>query len=91
MRSSTLPLGSTPGQSTTKTGTAKNVQGLSVKYGLRVEGLKVAHRFAGCMRAQFIVNPIKLETGLRPNSAGITYTFLLRIEAMGFPTFGLLL
>ena len=39
----------------------------------------------------FTVNPIKLETGLRPNSAGITYTLLLRIEAMGFPTFGLLL
>ena len=37
------------------------------------------------------VNPIKLETGLRPNSAGISYTFLLRIEAIGFPTFGLLL
>ena len=38
-----------------------------------------------------IINPIKLETGLRPNSAGIPYTLLLRIEAMGFPTFGLLL
>ena len=37
------------------------------------------------------VNPIKLETGLRPNSAGIPYTLLLRIDAMGFPTFGLLL
>ena len=37
------------------------------------------------------VNPRKLETGLRPNSAGIPYTLLLRIEAMGFPTFGLLL
>ena len=37
------------------------------------------------------VNPIKLEIGLRPNSAGIPYTLLLRIEAMGFPTFGLLL
>ena len=37
------------------------------------------------------VNSIKLETGLRPNSAGIPYTLLLRIEAMGFPTFGLLL
>ena len=36
-------------------------------------------------------NPIKLETGLRPNSAGIPYTLLLRIEATGFPTFGLLL
>ena len=32
------------------------------------------------------VNPIKLETGLRPNSAGIPYTLLLRIEAIGFPT-----
>ena len=39
----------------------------------------------------FIVIPIKLETGLRPNSAGIPYTSLLRIEAIGFPTFGLLL
>ena len=38
-----------------------------------------------------IINPIKLETGLRPTSAGIPYTLLLRIEAMGFPTFGLLL
>ena len=39
----------------------------------------------------YTVNPIKLETGLRPNSAGIPYTLLLRIEAMGFPTFWLLL
>ena len=39
----------------------------------------------------YTVNPIELETGLRPNSAGIPYTLLLRIEAMGFPTFGLLL
>ena len=30
----------------------------------------------------------KLETGLRPNSAGIPYTVLLLIEAIGFPTFG---
>ena len=37
------------------------------------------------------MSPIKLETGLRPNSAGIPYTLLLRIEALGFPTFGLLL
>ena len=36
------------------------------------------------------MNPIKLETELRPNSAGIPYTLLLRIEAIGFPTFGLL-
>ena len=41
--------------------------------------------------ALFTVNPIKLETGLRPNSAGIPYTLLIRIEAIGFPTFGLLL
>ena len=39
----------------------------------------------------FTVNPIKLETGLRPNSAGIPYTLLLRVEAIGFPTFRLLL
>ena len=38
-----------------------------------------------------MVNPKKLETGLRTNSAGIPYTLLLRIEAIGFPTFGLLL
>ena len=37
------------------------------------------------------VNPIKLETGLRLNSAGIPYTLLLRIEAIGFPAFWLLL
>ena len=37
------------------------------------------------------VNPIKLETGSRPHSAGIPYTFLLRIEATGFPTFRLVL
>ena len=33
------------------------------------------------------VNHIKLETGLRPNSAGIPYLLLLRIEAMGLPAF----
>ena len=41
--------------------------------------------------AGFTAIPIKLETGSRPNSAGIPYTLLLRIEAIGFPTFGLLL
>ena len=40
---------------------------------------------------RIIINPKKLETGLRTNSAGIPYTLLLRIEAIGFPTFGLLL
>ena len=39
----------------------------------------------------FIGSPRKLETGLRTNSAGIPYTLLLRIEAIGFPTFRLLL
>ena len=39
----------------------------------------------------FKVNPKKFETKLRTNSAGIPYTLLLRIEAIGFPTFGLLL
>ena len=43
------------------------------------------------MGSGFTVNPIKLETGLRPNSAGIPYTLLLRMEAIGFPSFGLLL
>ena len=46
-----------------------------------------ACRFMG----SYTVNPIKLETGLRPNSAGTPYTLLLRIEAIGFPTFWLLL
>ena len=38
----------------------------------------------------FTVNPLKLETGLRPNSAGIPFTLLLRIEAIGSPTWLLL-
>ena len=37
------------------------------------------------------VNSIKLETRLWPNSAGIPFAFLLRIEAIGCPTLGLLL
>ena len=40
----------------------------------------------GCSR--LTVDPIKLETGLRPNSTGIPYTLLLRIKAMGFQLFG---
>ena len=43
------------------------------------------------MSSWITANPRKLETGLRSNSAGIPYTLLLRIEAIGFPTFGLLL
>ena len=38
-----------------------------------------------------LVNPKKLETGLRTISAGIPCALLLRIEAFEFPTFGLLL
>ena len=38
-----------------------------------------------------IINPKKLETGLRTISAGIPSTLVFRIEAIGFPTFGLLL
>ena len=49
------------------------------------------HQGAGARLCLSIVNPKKLETGLRTNSAGIPYTLLLRIEAIGFPTFGLLL
>ena len=48
-----------------------------------------APRFVPHLR--FTLNPRKLETGLRTNSAGIPYTLFLRIEAFGFPTFGLLL
>ena len=50
---------------------------------------------AGCLLRALdsgcTVNHIKLETGLRPNSAGIPFTLLLMTEAIGFPTFPLLL
>ena len=48
-------------------------------------------RASFCTLQDPTANPIKLETGLRPISAGIPYTLLLRIEAIGFPTFWLLL
>ena len=38
-----------------------------------------------------MLNPKKLETRLRTISAGIAYPLLFGIEAIGFPTFGLLL
>ena len=38
-----------------------------------------------------IVNPKTMETGLRTISAGISYTILLKTEAIGLLTFGLLL
>ena len=34
-----------------------------------------------------IINPKMLETGLGPIVLGLPYTFLLRIEAFGIPTF----
>ena len=55
----------------------------------------LSSKIMGTLRVQVpnkhIINPEKLETGLRTNSAGIPYTLPLRIEAIGFPTFGLLL
>ena len=55
------------------------------------DGLELRFEGSGRCAFRFTVNRIKLETGLRPNNAGIPYTLLLRIEAIGFPTFGLLL
>ena len=54
-------------------------------------GLRVFESWDRVEDLGFTVNSIKLETGLRPNSAGIPYTLLLRTEAIGFPTSGLLL
>ena len=62
-------------------------------------GLPPAHGFnpsllnaaSSMTNSGLMVSPKKLETGLRTNSAGIPYAILLRIEAIGFPTFGLLL
>ena len=56
---------------------------------LRLSVQKFRSQNAGAW--EFTVDPIMLETELRPNSAGIPYTLLLRIEAIAFPTFGLLL
>ena len=36
-----------------------------------------------------MVNPKKLEIELRTNSAGITFSLLLRFKDIGFPTLGL--
>ena len=49
------------------------------------EGLVLKSTPSG-LRTGIEETPIKLETGLRSNSAGIPYTLLLRIEAMGFPS-----
>ena len=50
---------------------------------VRVPGFG-AHCFCYLSLCGFTVNQIKLETGLRPTSAGILYTVLLRIEAIGY-------
>ena len=56
------------------------------------ESYQLSPSIAGDLeRFRVTVKAKKLETGLRPISAGIPYTLLLRIEAIGFPTFGLLL
>ena len=52
----------------------------------QLQHLWVACSFQSCQALQLdspIVNPKKLETGLRIISAGIPYTWLLRIEAIG--------
>ena len=66
-----------------------------VAFGAKAKG-SVCSGGSGCFSVFFIyglstVSPIKLETGLRPNSAGTPYTLLIKIEAIGFPTFRLLL
>ena len=58
---------------------------------LRLHSCSASEATGFSSNANTTVKPIKLETGLRPNSAGIPYTLLLRIEAIGFPTFWLLL
>ena len=60
-------------------------------YLMRVVQVGLIQELFSLLPGFYTVNPIKLETGLRPNGAGIPYTLLLRIEAMGFPSFGLLL
>ena len=62
--------------------------GLLNPFSIRPSSFDVQH---GARRySAHTVNPIKLETGLRPNSVRIPSTLLLRIEAIGFPTFGTL-
>ena len=57
----------------------------------RVRPISIAGLGPKRVQGILTVNPIKLETGFTPNSAGIPYTLLLRIGAIGFPTFALLL
>ena len=69
---------------------AKQIEGFGA-LGFSRLGLQGSTVLGVCQLLGYTVKPIKLETGLRPNSAEIPYTVLLRIEAIGFPTFGLLL
>ena len=70
--------------------TKKPGHGSAPSWGGRNPARSTAHKNTlGSFRG-FTVNTIVLETGLRQNSAGIPHTLLLRFEAMGFPTFGLL-
>ena len=55
----------------------------------RIEGTPVNFLAEGLQG--YTVNTQKLEAGLVTFSAGIPSTLLCRIEATGFPTFGLLL
>ena len=53
--------------------------------------LNTNHEQATTTEPVIIVNPQKLEAGLRTSSAWVPYALLLRIEAIGLPTFRLLL
>ena len=62
---------------------------LTSRMGFYISPPKQGDMYSGLL--DYIANPKKLETGLRTSSAGIPYTLRLRIEAIGFPTFGLVL
>ena len=66
------------------------IRGLHQGSGNRTAVLQGLEAFYGKV-PKLTVNPQKLETGLRSNSAGIPHTSFSRIEAIAFPTFGLLL
>ena len=53
-------------------------QGLGFRVSGHLPGSETLMKGGVCIgdSSESTVNPIKLETGLRPNSAGIPYTFL---------------
>ena len=71
----------------------ESVDGLRIRaQGLRIRDWSSRIRVENAFwDVKLMVNPKKLETGLRTISAGIAYALLLGIDASGFPTFGLLL